>query len=147
MQMLLLPEPASDRAETSFPSDRQARKSEASLTGTILAGRYKLLGATEAESFKAHDLALDQTVSVRVVFPGSQRAGDIWRRKVYQLALERTPYFLNVLDVISEKSTDFVISEHQRGQSNAELLRERARIDFEDVLSLIAPLVDALDLT
>ncbi|HEX7193934.1 MAG TPA: hypothetical protein VF207_03105 [Chthoniobacterales bacterium] len=146
MQMLLLPEPASDRAETSFPSDHQVRKSEASLTGTILAGRYKILGATGAESFKAYDLALDQTVSVRVVFPNSQRADDIWRRKGYQLALVRNPYFLNVLEVISEKSIDFVISEHPRGKSIAELLRERSCFDLEDVLALIAPLGGALDL-
>jgi hypothetical protein len=111
-----------------------------------LAGRYKILGATEAESFKAHDLALDQTVSVRVVSPSSQRAGDIWRRKVYQLALVRNPHFLNVLDVISEKSTDFVISEHSRGKSIAELLREGSCFDLEDVLTLIAPLGGTLDL-
>ena len=82
MQMLLLPELASGRPETGFRSDRQAGKSESSFTGTILAGRYKILEAIEAESFKAHDLALDQTVTVRVVFPSSQRVGDIWRREV-----------------------------------------------------------------
>ncbi|HEX7194319.1 MAG TPA: hypothetical protein VF207_05060 [Chthoniobacterales bacterium] len=146
MQMLLLPELASGRAETGFRSDRQAGKSESSFTGTILAGRYKILEAIEAESFKAHDLALDQTVTVRVVFPSSQRVGDIWRRKVYQLALVRNPHFLNVLDVISQRSNDFVISERPRGKSIAELLRERSHFDLEEVLALIAPLAGALDL-
>jgi hypothetical protein len=53
---------------------------------------------------------------------------------------------LNVLDVVSEKSRALVISEHPRGKSVAELLRERSRFDVEDVLALMTPLAGALDL-
>ena len=35
------------------------------VVGTVLARRYKILGSIDGDSFKAHDLTLDQTVTVR----------------------------------------------------------------------------------
>jgi hypothetical protein len=99
----------------------------------------------DGDSFKAHDLALDQTVTVRQAMPTSPRDVDAWRQKVQQLVLVRNPNFLNVLDVVFDKSSGFVITEHPRGQSIAELLRERSRFDLEDVLRLMTPLAGALD--
>jgi hypothetical protein len=58
----------------------------------------------------------------------------------------RNASFLNVIDVVSEKSSDFVITESPQGQSIADLLKERSRFDPEDVLALITPLAGALDL-
>jgi hypothetical protein len=146
MQTLLLLRPQSGKSETSLQSDRDI-KTPGPFAGTILAGRYKIYNTTDLVSFKAHDLALDQTVSVRVALLTSKSCHDIWREKAQQLALVRNPNFLNVLDVVSEKSRDFVISEHPRGKSVAELLRERSRFDVEDVLALMTPLAGALDLT
>jgi hypothetical protein len=57
----------------------------------------------------------------------------------------RDPNFLNVLDVIFDKSSNFVITERPRGYSIADLLRERSRIELEDVLRLVTPLAGALD--
>jgi hypothetical protein len=68
------------------------------------------------------------------------------RQKVQRLALVRDPNFLNVLDVISDKSSDFVITERPRGHSLADILRERSRLDPEAVLRLLTPLASALDL-
>ena len=145
MQTLLLLGPQSGKGETSLRSDRDI-KIPGSFAGTILAGRYRIYNTTDLVSFKAHDLALDQTVNVRGVLLTSKGCHDIWREKAQQLALVRNPNFLNVLDVVSEKSRDFVISEHPRGKSVAELLRERSRFDVEDVLALMTPLAGALDL-
>jgi hypothetical protein len=66
-----------------------------------LARRYKILETIDVDSFKAHDLTLDQTVTVRQALLTSQRDGDTWRQKVQQLALVRDSNFLNVLDVSS----------------------------------------------
>jgi hypothetical protein len=63
-----------------------------------------------------------------------------------QLALVRNPNFLNVLDVVSDKLSYFVISEPPQGQSIADQLKERSRFDVEDVLALMTPLAGALDL-
>jgi hypothetical protein len=114
-------------------------------TTLVLAKRYKILEMIGADSFKAHDLALDQTVTVRQLMPTSQRDGDTWRQKVQQLASVRNPNFLNVLDVVCDKSGGFVITERPRGQSIAELLSERSRFDLEDVLRIMTPLASALD--
>ena len=88
----------------------------------VLASRYKILESVSGDSLKAHDLVLDQTVTVRQAFLTSQRAGDTWRQKVQQLALVRDPNFLNVLDVIFDKSSDFVITERPRGHSLVQLI-------------------------
>jgi hypothetical protein len=50
-----------------------------SLAGTVLARRYKILELIDGNSFKAHDLALDQTVEVRQAMPTSPRDVDAWR--------------------------------------------------------------------
>jgi hypothetical protein len=126
--------------------DRDGKMNGPSLVGTVLARRYKILETIAVGSFKAHDLTLDQTVTVREVLLTSQRAGDTWYQKVQQFALVRDPNFLNVLDVISDKSSFFVITERPRGHSIADLLRERSRLELKDVLGLLTPLAGALDL-
>jgi hypothetical protein len=146
MRTLLLLELGSRKDQVNFRSDRRVEASESSLAGTVLAGRYKVLETIDVDSYKAHDLALDQTVTVRKALTTSPHDSDIWHQKVRQLALVRNASFLNVIDVVSEKSSDFVITESPRGQSIAELLKERSRFDPEDVLALITPLAGALDL-
>ena len=129
-----------------FRSDHDGNMIRLFLAGTVLARRYKILERTDGDSFKAHDLALDQTVTVRQAMPTSPRDGDAWRQKVRQLILVRHPAFLNVLDVIFDESIGFVITERARGRSIGELLRERSRFDLEDVLRLMTPLAGSLDL-
>ena len=146
MRTLSLIAPSSRNDRTNLRSDRDGKMTGSSLVGTVLARRYKILETVDVDSFKAHDLALDQTVTVRQALLTSPRAGDTWRQKVQQLALVRDPNFLNVLDVISDKSSDFVITERPRGHSIADLLRERSRLELEDVLRLVTPLAGALDL-
>jgi hypothetical protein len=58
----------------------------------------------------------------------------------------RNPHFLNVLEVVSEESGDFLVSEHPRGKSVAELLRGRTCFDLDDVLTLMISLASAIDL-
>jgi hypothetical protein len=146
MRTLLLLELGSRKDQANFRSDRRVKTSESSLARTILAGRYKVLRTIDVDSYKAHDLALDQTVIVRKALLTSPDDSDIWRQKVRQLALVRNASFLNVIDLVSEKSSDFVITESPRGQSIADLLKDRSRFDPEDILALIAPLAGALDL-
>jgi hypothetical protein len=146
MRTLLLLELGSRKDQASFRSDHPVKTSESSLAGTILAGRYKVLQTIDVDIYKAHDLELDQTVTIRKALPTSPHDSDFWRQKVRQLALVRNASFLNVIDVVSEKSSDFVITESPRGQSIADLLKERSRFDPEDVLALLIPLAGALDL-
>src|SRR3984893_6183655 len=146
MRTLSLVAPRSRNDETNLESDHDSKMTVSSLVGTVLAGRYKILETIGVDSFKAHDLTLDQTVTVRQALLTSQRDGDTWRQRVQQLALVRDSNFLNVLDVIFDKSSDFVITEPLRDRSIADLLRERSRFDMENVLRLVTPLAGALDL-
>jgi hypothetical protein len=91
--------------------------------GTVLAGRYKILETIEAGTFRGHDLALDQTVMVRQASLKTQGVAEFWHQKAQQLALIRDPNFQNVLDVVSENSNEFIITEWSRGRSLGDLLR------------------------
>src|SRR5271165_804975 len=138
--------PSVRKGQTGSPSNRDEKKTGLYLVGTVLAKRYKILETIDAHSFKAHDLSLDQTVQVRRASLKSHRDGDAWRQKVRQLALIRDPNFLNVIDLIFDKSNDLVVTERPRGRPLADLLRERSRLDPEDVLRLVTPIAGALDL-
>ena len=93
MRTLLLLELGSRKDQANFRSDGPVKTSESSLAGTILAGRYKVLETIDVDSYKAHDLALDQTVIVRKALLASPDDSDIWRQKVRQLALVRNAEF------------------------------------------------------
>src|ERR1700737_2835170 len=107
MRTLLLLELGSRKDQANFRSDRRVKTSESSLAGTILAGRYRVLETIEVDGFKAHDLALDQTVIVRKELLASPHDSDIWRQIVRRLASVRNASFLNVIDLVSEKASDF----------------------------------------
>jgi hypothetical protein len=111
MPRLLLLGLESRKHQTDFRSDRDAKMNGSSLAGTVLASRYKILETIDVDSFKAHDLTLDQTVTVRQALLTSQCDGNTWRQKIQQLALVRDPNFLNILDVVSDKSSYFVVTE------------------------------------
>jgi hypothetical protein len=144
MPALFLPGLGSRKHETDFRSDCDAKMTGLSVAGRVLAGRFEILKTIGVDSFKAHDLLLDQTVTVRQALLASQRDDDIWRHKVQQLALVRNSNFLNVLDVVSDESSYFVTTEPPQGQSIADLLKERSSLDVEDVLALMTPLAGAL---
>src|SRR5271166_1581134 len=118
MRTLLLIAPRSSNDQTNLQSDHDGKMAESSLVGSVLARRYKILESIDVDSFKAHDLTLDQTVTVRQAMPTSPRDGDAWRQKVQQLVLLRNPNFLNVLDVVFDNSSGFVITERARGRSD-----------------------------
>jgi hypothetical protein len=146
MRTISLIAPRSRNDEVNLRSNRDGKMTGRSLVGMVLARRYKILEMVDVDSFKAHDLALDQTVTVRRTLLAPQRDGETWRQKVQQLALMRDSNFLNILDVIIDKSGAFVITERSRGRSMADLLREGSRLDLEDVLRLMTTLANSLDL-
>lgn len=145
MQTVLLRESRYRTDQTNFQADRNIKMTGSLFPGRVLSRRYKILGIIGGNSFKAHDLALDQTVTVRQAILTDQYDGDTWRQKLQQLVLVRDPNFLNVLDVICAKSGDFVITERSRGPSIAEILSERLCFNLEEVLQLMTPLAGALD--
>jgi hypothetical protein len=143
MRALFLIPPSLKISQSNLRSDRDGTMSAWSLVGTVLARRYKILERLDARSFRAHDLALDQTVTVRQANLTSERHRDTWRARVRQLASVRHPNFLNVLDLVLDGSRDLVVTERPQGHSIAEFLKER-NFELEDIVRLV-PLT-ALDL-
>jgi len=133
MQLLLPQLPETEGPQTSFLPDHRPRNSVSSVLGRILAGRYKILKRIDPGTFKGHDLALDQTVNVRQVLCASQQDRDIWCQKAIELIGVRNSNFLNVIDLICEESSDFVISEYPRGRLIAELVGERPPLVPDDL--------------
>jgi hypothetical protein len=82
MRTSRLIESGSRKGQTNLRSDRDVKFTGSSLAGRVLARRYKILGTIGADSFKAHDLALDQTVTVRRAMLTGGRDGDRERQKV-----------------------------------------------------------------
>jgi hypothetical protein len=81
MPTLFLPWLGARKDETAFRSVRNVKMDESSLAGTTLAGRFKILKTTGVDGYKAHDLVLDQTVTVRQAILASQPADDTWHQK------------------------------------------------------------------
>ena len=143
MRSLPLIAPRSRNDRTNLRSDRDGKMTGSSLVGRVLAKRYKILERIDVDSFRAHDLALDQTVTVRQANLAFERNRDTWRKRVRRLASVRHPNFLNVLDLILDGSRDLVVTERPLGHSISEFLKESS-FDLEDVVRLM-PLT-ALDL-
>ena len=146
METCLLLDPKPEPTHGGLQSSRGDKASAFPLIGDILADRYKILSQAGAENFKAHDLALDQTVTVRAWLPMSPPQPAEWLRKINRLSSVRDPNFLNILDLISDERNHFVVSERSRGQSISELFRQGSHFNLAQVLTLLRPLADSLDL-
>jgi hypothetical protein len=114
---------------------------------TVLGDRYRLVEAIDRESYAADDLALHQRVIVRKALLSDRAGTESWRERVLQLASARHPNFLNILDWIRDGAVDFVVTECAKGDSVAELLKQRPALGLDDALSLLRALGGALDLT
>ena len=110
------------------PTDRSVVAIMAEPTrGTVLAGRYKILDTIEPGTFRGHDLDLDQSVMVRQASLKIQGL-----QKAQQSVLIGNPPFLNILDVVSENSTQFIVIEWFRGRSVGDLLEAPSPLPWMD---------------
>ncbi len=125
MRTLYLPAPSSKNEQANLQPTRVVETIAPLRRGTVLAGRYKILATIEAGTFRAHDLALDQTVMVRQA-SGHQVVAEFWQQENQKPALIRDPHLLNVLDVVSENSNEFTITEWSKGRSVGDILGEQS---------------------
>ncbi len=131
MRTLYLPVPSSRNEQAILQPNRVVEIMAPLRRGTVLAGCYKILETIEAGTFRAHDLALDQTVMVRQASLSNQVVAEFWHQET-QPALIRDPYLLNVLDVVSENSNQFIITEWSQGHSVGDILGEQSSIPWGD---------------
>ena len=132
MRTLYLPAPSSRNERDNLQSNRVVEIMGPLGRGTVLAGRYKILETIEAGTFRAHDLALDQTVMVRQASLSNRVVAAFWHQETQQPALIRDPHLLNVLDVVSENSNEFIITEWSQGRPVCDILGEQPSIPWVD---------------
>jgi hypothetical protein len=135
------------REQASVSSGQNGNLARLPESGTVLGDRYRLLEAVDPESYLAEDLALHQRVIVRKAIVTERPGMESWRERVLQLVSARHPNFLNILDWIPEGSSDFVVTECPKGNSVAELLKQRPALGLDNAVGLLRALDGALDLT
>jgi hypothetical protein len=130
MRTLYLTAPSSRNEQANPQLDSVMEIMEALPQKTVLAGPYKILETIEAGTFRGHDLALDQIVTVRQGSLKVQGGAEFWHQKAHQVALIRDSDLLNVLDVVSENSKKSIITERPRGRSVADFSGERSSLPW-----------------
>ena len=119
-------------------------------TKTILNGRYKIIRPIGyggmAEVFLAHDELLDRNVAVKMLrdqFLADKELLEQFRREAKSAARLVHPYIINIYDVISDETGQYIVMEYVDGVTLKEYMKEH-RLPLSFVLEIAVRLADAL---
>ena len=119
-------------------------------TKTILNGRYKIIRPIGyggmAEVFLAHDELLDRNVAVKMLrdqFLADKELLEQFRREAKSAARLVHPYIINIYDVISDETGQYIVMEYVDGVTLKEYMKEH-RLSLSFVLEIAVRLADAL---
>ena len=117
---------------------------------TILNGRYEIIRPIGyggmAEVFLAHDQLLDRNVAVKMLrdqFLGDNELLEQFRREAKSAARLVHPYIINIYDVVSEGSNQYIVMEYVDGVTLKEYMQEH-KLSLNTVLEIAVRLADAL---
>ena len=117
---------------------------------TILNGRYELIRPIGyggmAEVFLAHDQLLDRNVAVKMLrhqFLEDKELLEQFQREAKSAARLVHPYIINIYDVVSEGSNQYIVMEYVDGVTLKEYMQEH-KLPFNAVLEIGVRLADAL---
>lgn len=117
-------------------------------------------------TYLAHDPNLDQFVAVKEylpmelavrdgdnsVYPASEANGERYQwgldrfiSEARTLAKFKHPAIVRVLSVFEENNTAYMVMEYERGQSFQELIDQRRTIPEQELIQIIGPLLDGLE--
>jgi PEGA domain len=113
--------------------------------GTLVAGLYEVQEKIDPETCLARDIKHGRNVVVRSAVWRNQNLAELWQREVRRLVDLRSAHFLNIYGVYTENGTDYVVSDVPPGPSLRDLLRDRPALTLAEVMSIMAPIADALD--
>lgn len=101
-------------------------------------------GAT-GEVWQARELATDDTVALKRLRPGADRAAvDILRREASLLRTLDTPYVVRLRAVVGDGDDVVLVLDHAGGGSLSALLTRRGCLDPGEVVTIAGPLAAAL---
>lgn len=119
-------------------------------TKTILNGRYQIIRPIGcggmAEVFLAHDELLDRNVAVKMLrdqFLADKELLEQFRREAKSAARLVHPYIINIYDVISDETGQYIVMEYVDGVTLKEYMKEH-RLPLNLVLEIAVRLTDAL---
>lgn len=117
---------------------------------TILNGRYELIRPIGyggmAEVFLAHDQLLDRNVAVKMLrhqFLEDKELLEQFQREAKSAARLVHPYIINIYDVVSEGSNQYIVMEYVDGVTLKEYMQEH-KLPLNAVLEIGVRLADAL---
>ena len=117
---------------------------------TILNGRYEIIRPIGyggmAEVFLAHDQLLDRNVAVKMLrdqFLEDNELLEQFRREAKSAARLVHPYIINIYDVVSEGSNQYIVMEYVDGVTLKEYMKEH-KLSLNTVLEIAVRLADAL---
>lgn len=119
-------------------------------TKTILNGRYKIIRPIGyggmAEVFLAHDELLDRNVAVKMLrdqYLADKELLAQFRREAKSAARLVHPYIINIYDVISDETGQYIVMEYVDGVTLKEYMKEH-KLPLSFVLEIAVRLADAL---
>lgn len=117
---------------------------------TILNGRYKIIRPVGyggmAEVFLAHDELLDRNVAIKMLrdqFISDKELLEQFQREAKSAARLVHPYIINIYDVVSEGSNQYIVMEYVDGVTLKEYMQEH-KLSLNAVLEIGVRLADAL---
>lgn len=117
---------------------------------TILNGRYEIIRPIGyggmAEVFLAHDQLLDRNVAIKMLrdqFLEDKELLEQFQREAKSAARLVHPYIINIYDVVSEGSSQYIVMEYVDGVTLKEYMQEH-KLPLNAVLEIAVRLADAL---
>lgn len=117
---------------------------------SILNGRYEIIRAIGyggmAEVYLAHDQLLDRNVAVKMLrtqFLEDKELLEQFQREAKSAARLVHPYIINIYDVVSEGSNQYIVMEYVDGVTLKEYMQEH-KLSLNAVLEIAVRLADAL---
>ncbi|WP_299449317.1 Stk1 family PASTA domain-containing Ser/Thr kinase [uncultured Phascolarctobacterium sp.] len=118
---------------------------------TILNGRYEIIRPIGyggmAEVFLAHDQLLDRDVAVKMLrdqFLSDKELLQQFQREAKSAARLVHPYIINIYDVVSDGSSQYIVMEYVDGVTLKEYMQEH-KLGLNTVLEIGVRLADALE--
>ncbi len=120
-------------------------------TGTVVAGRYRVLGLIGVGAmgmvYRAHDERLHLDIALKVLRPGPSPDAHVLERFEQELVLARQVSHRNVVrihDIGQDGDLHFLTMDHVDGRSLKQVLDERGRLDAGEVVAIAGDLAAAL---
>lgn len=122
------------------------------LVGRVVDGRYrvehKLARGGMATVYEATDLRLDRTVALKIMHPGlAEDAAFVSRfvREAKSAARLSDPHVVAVYDQGEDDDLVYLVMEYVPGRTVRDVLRERGRLTAEQALTILDPVLQALE--